>query len=88
MVSVHLDEDLVAVMQDADEPLDRRARELIVIELYRRGTISRGKAAELLGMALRDFLKHASDLGIPYINMTDEEWRAERARIDAWVAGR
>jgi predicted HTH domain antitoxin len=88
MVTVHLDDDLVAVMQDADEPLDRRARELIVIELYRRGTISRGKAAELLGMALRDFLQHASDLGIPYITMTDEEWGAERARIDAWVAGR
>lgn len=88
MVSVNLDEDLVAVMQDADEPLDRRARELIVVELYRRGTISRGKAAELLDMTLRDFLEYASDLGIPYIDMTDEEWAAERSRIDAWVAGR
>ncbi|MGH2533585.1 MAG: UPF0175 family protein [Thermomicrobiales bacterium] len=87
-MNVDLDDDLVAVMQAEDEPLNRRARELIVIELYGRDAISGRKAAKLLGMSLRDSLHYASDLGIPYLDMTDDEWAAERARIDAWIAGR
>jgi predicted HTH domain antitoxin len=54
-----------------------------VLELYRRGTISSGKAAELLGMERFDFIKHASRLGIPFFDMTDEEWAAEMDRLKA-----
>ena len=58
---------------------ERADRELMVMELYRRGALSRGKAAELLGMPLGDFLKRANALGIPYFNFTDEEFAAELA---------
>jgi hypothetical protein len=30
-----------------------------------------------------DFIKHASRLGIPYIDMTEDEWAAERGRLKA-----
>lgn len=56
---------------------------MIVLELYRRGTISSGKAAELLGMQRIDFIKHASRLGIPYIDMTEDEWAAEKAASES-----
>ena len=52
---------------------------MIVLELYRRGTISSGKAAELLDMPRLDFIRHASHLGIPHIDMTPDEWEAEKA---------
>jgi predicted HTH domain antitoxin len=74
MATVQLDDDLAAI-------LDRVAREMIVFELYRRGAISRGRAAELLGVPLYDFIKRASSLGIPYIDMTEDEWAAEMAII-------
>jgi len=50
--------------------------------LYRRGTISSGKAAELLSMSRWEFIHHASRLGIPYFAMTGDEWEAERKRSE------
>ena len=81
MVTVQLDEDLVALMHDGHEPVEQVAREMIVFELYRRGTISRGRAAELLGIPLSEFIKHATSLGLPYVDMSDEEWASEMAII-------
>ena len=60
-----------------DRPLEDNARESIVLELYRQGQISSGKAAELVGMPRIAFIQHASNLGIPFFDMTEEEWRAE-----------
>jgi hypothetical protein len=54
---------------------------MIVLELYRRGSISGGKAAALLGLGRVEFLRHAGRLVIPQFQMSDEEWDAERARI-------
>jgi predicted HTH domain antitoxin len=78
MVTVQLGDDLAAILDREEEPIEHVALEVIVFELYRRGTVSRGRAAELLGMPLYDFIKRASRLGIPYIDMTEEEWAAER----------
>ncbi len=58
---------------------------MIVLELYRRGAISSGKAGELLEMPRLDFIRHASDLGIPAIDMTTEEWEHEKAAVTAWL---
>ena len=55
------------------------ALELMALELYRRGSISSGKAAEWLGTSKQDFLQHASRLGIAVIQMTDDEWQNEAA---------
>ncbi len=88
MKTVHLDDDLLAAMVLADEPIDHLAREAIVIHLYRRHTISSGRAAMLLGMSRIDFIKYTGELGIPFFDMTEEEWDDERARVDAWVARR
>lgn len=81
MTTIHLDLDeiLVALLRQQDSSLERAARELMVMELYRRGALSRGKSAELLGMPLVDFLQRANALGIPYFNFTDEEFAEELA---------
>lgn len=77
MVTVTLDDDLVAAMEAEGEALDRRARELIVVELYRRDAISGGKAAELLGMSHRAFIQFSGELGIPYGNLSAEDVTGE-----------
>jgi predicted HTH domain antitoxin len=82
-VKIDLDEGLAPLLHQTDRPIQEAARE-IVLELYRRGTISSGKAAELLGMLRLEFIRHASRLGIPHIDMTPDEWEAERAVFDAW----
>jgi predicted HTH domain antitoxin len=84
-VTVELDDDLVEVLrqQGEDQPLERAVRELVVLELYRRAAISSGRAAILLGMGRFEFIRYASSLGIPFFDMTEEEWEAELQRLEA-----
>jgi predicted HTH domain antitoxin len=76
---IAIEEPLAAILHQTNQPVQQAGREMIVVELYRRGTISSGKAAESLGMERIDFIRHASRLGIPYIDMTEDEWAAEKA---------
>ena len=76
-------EPLAALLHQTNQPVEQAGREMIVLELYRRGAISSGKAAELLSMKRIDFIKHASRLGIPYIDMTEDEWAAEKAASES-----
>ena len=80
-MAVELDEDLVDLLRQLDRPIDQTVTEMTVLELYRRGTISSGRAAELLGMRRIDFIQYPSGLGIPFFDMTDEEWEVERQAI-------
>ncbi len=76
-VQVELDQDLVAVLEELHRPVKEAARELIVLELYRQGELSSGKAAQLLGLEREDFIRHASAQGIPYFQLQGEELRRE-----------
>jgi hypothetical protein len=83
-VKIDLEEDLAALLHQTDHTVEEAAREMIVLELYRRGSISSGKAGELLGMPRLDFIRYASRLGIPHIDMTPDEWETEKAALDSW----
>jgi len=82
-VNLNLEDELVALLRVENESVERAARELIALELYRRGSLSSGKAAELLGMSRLEFIQHAGRLGIPHLVMTEDEWQAERDRCQA-----
>jgi len=77
--TLDLGEDLGGFLATLGQPVEQTAREMIVLELYRRGLVSSGKASELLGISRLDFIQRASALGIPYFRFTDEEWQAEVA---------
>ena len=83
-VKVDLDEAVASLLHQTNQPVQEAAREMILLELYRRGTISSGKAAELLSMPRLEFIRYASHLGIPLIDMTADEWEAEKAALEAW----
>ena len=59
-VQVELDQDLVDLLEELHRPVKQAARELIVLELYRQGEVSSGKAAELLGLGPSAALQPAS----------------------------
>ena len=81
-VTVTLDTDLAILLQKRDQPIQKTAREMIVLELYRQGSISSGKAAQLLDMSRWEFIQHASQLGIAFFDLNAEEWQRERLRAD------
>jgi len=79
-INIDLEEDVIALLRQSNQPVERAARELIVLELYRRGAISSGKAAQLLSISRVEFIQYASRLGVPYYTMTEDEWKNERTQ--------
>jgi predicted HTH domain antitoxin len=76
-VQVELDQDLVDLLEELNRRVKQAARELIVLELYRQGEISSGKAAQLLGLGREQFIRQASEQGIPYFQLQGEELQRE-----------
>jgi len=74
---VELDQDLVALLEELQRPAKEAARELIVLELYRQGEVSSGRAAQLLGLGREEFIQYASKQGIPYFQLEGEELQRE-----------
>jgi predicted HTH domain antitoxin len=85
IVTIDIEEGLASLLHQTNQPVQDAAREMIVLELYRRGAISSGKAGELLDMPRLDFIQHASHLGIPSIDMTADEWESEKAAVAKWL---
>lgn len=82
-LTIELEDELMGLLSEIEQPVERAARELIVLELYRRGSISAGKGAELLGLREDEFLRQASVAGVPYFRMTSDDWDVERRRSEA-----
>jgi predicted HTH domain antitoxin len=78
-ITLELEDDLVALLRQLKEPVQESVKDVLVMELYRRGAISGGRGTELLGMTRLEFIQHAGRLGIPYFNFSDEELAAEIA---------
>lgn len=82
-ISLALEDELAALLHEPHQPVEQSARELIILELYRRRVLSSGKAAQLLGMTRAELVRYASRLGIPFFDMTADEWKAERETSEA-----
>jgi predicted HTH domain antitoxin len=82
-IHVELEDDLVVLLREVGVPIEQTARDMLIMELYRRGVISSGKGAELLGMHLEDFIGMASQLRIPYFDYSAEELARELAGFNA-----
>ncbi|MBI1874597.1 MAG: UPF0175 family protein [Acidobacteria bacterium] len=74
---LELEADIVALLEAQDRPIEETARELIVLELYREGQLSGGRAAELLHVSREDFIRFAGERGIPYFQFDSDELRRE-----------
>ena len=84
-VTIDLDEDLAVLLNQTNQTIEHAALEMIVLELYRRGAISSGKAGELLSVPRLEFIRYASQLGIPNIDMTADEWENEKTAVATWL---
>jgi predicted HTH domain antitoxin len=78
---VQLDQDLVELLEELQRPARKAARELIVLELYRQGEVSSGRAAQLLGKEREEFIRYASEQGIPYFQLDGDELQRELEAI-------
>ena len=76
-IRVRVDDDFLSLLGGSPEEIERQALEMIVLELYRRRTISAGRAAAVLGMEELAFIRWTGALGIPYFDLSADELREE-----------
>lgn len=81
-IVLELEEELLGSLEASGQSPQQAIREVLILELYRRGRISSGKAAELLGKSRFDFIRYASKLGIAFFDLSEEEWAAEEKAVE------
>jgi uncharacterized protein UPF0175 len=81
-MQISLDESVTELLGESPEQVERAALEMIVLELYRRHDISAGRAAEILNLDEFAFVRWSGSLGIPYLDMTEEEWERELRALE------
>lgn len=74
-VSIEFPEEVVELY--GEEELKISVRRLSVLDLVKKGKLSSGKAAEILGMTRWDFMELMSDYDVPMVNFPPEELRRQ-----------
>jgi predicted HTH domain antitoxin len=70
-------EGLPQLLKMSDAEFGQELGFLAAAKLYELGKLSAGKAAHLAGMSRLTFLGRLADVGVPAINLRDEEIEAE-----------
>jgi predicted HTH domain antitoxin len=74
---VHVSEELREAGGWSAEELESEVRFLLAARLFAERKVSLGRATKLSGMAMTDFITRVSDLGIPVIDLDEDELREE-----------
>ncbi|MDE6636150.1 MAG: UPF0175 family protein [Lachnospiraceae bacterium] len=81
-VNMELPDEMIrfAMPKDKDEQFKRNA--MMLYPYIQNGTISHGKAAEILGVFKMDLITLYGKMGLSYIDMSDEEIEEELAMVN------
>jgi len=84
VLEVPLRKDLLSMLGFSKAEAVEAVREFSVLGLYLERKISAGKAAELMGIRKREFIRLLARKGIPYFDYTAEELEGEFRAVDEW----
>jgi predicted HTH domain antitoxin len=84
VLEVPLSKDLFAMLGFSRAEAVETLKEFSVLGLYLERKISAGKAADLMGMRKREFIRLLARKGIPYFDYTAEEMEGETGAVDEW----
>jgi predicted HTH domain antitoxin len=76
-LTVRLPEEVVRLFGATRAEATAFLTELVLAELYRRGEISGGYGAKVLGISKSDFIDVLAKHGVPYLDLTEKELRRE-----------
>jgi len=71
-VTIEMPASVVQLLGSTSEEAARHLAELALIELFRRGELSGGKAAELLGLSRAEWLDLLAQHDVPHAVVTEE----------------
>ena len=78
-VSISVPQMMVEYIVSSDERLNLTRNAMILYPYIHNGTISHGKAAQILGIHKMDLIALYSNLGLPYLDQTSDELESDVA---------
>jgi predicted HTH domain antitoxin len=87
-LEVVIPKDMFAMLGFSKSEAAQAVKEFSVLGLYLERKISSGKAAELLGIGKREFIRLLAGKKIPYFDYIDEELEEDFQAFDEWKRDR
>ena len=84
VLEVTLSKDLYSRLGFSQREAEEAIKEFSVLGLCLEHKISAGKAADLLGIRKREFIRLMARKGIPYFDYSDRELENEFRAVDEW----
>lgn len=81
--NVEMPEEMASFVLMANKEEQLKQNAMMLYPYVHDGIISHGRAAEILGIYKIDLIVLYGKLGIPYIEMTDEEMEEELSTVEA-----
>ena len=79
-ITIEVSDQLLELLGSEDE-IGKEAKRSLVLSLVGRGKISRGKAAELLGISLWDMPEFLSEYRVPWFDYTKKQMEEDMASL-------
>ncbi len=83
VVNVEIPEEMASLVLSANKEEQLKRNAMMLYPYVHDGIISHGRAAEMLGIYKIDLITLYGRLGIPYIEMTDEEIEEELSTVQS-----
>ena len=77
LLSIPYSDDLLIATGQSKEALEQELRFLLAVKLFELRRLSLGKAAQLCGMPKINFMDEVSRMGVPVINLDDDQIKDE-----------
>lgn len=84
-ITIEVSDELIELL-GSEEEIGKKANQALVMDLIRRGKISKSKAAELLGISLWDLPELLSEYEIPWFTYSKEQMEADMEALRKWSA--
>jgi predicted HTH domain antitoxin len=72
-ITIQIPSEILPIVAKKRKDIPSKVLEYLILELYRLGDISSGKAAQYLDMDRFEFVRFASRRGIPFVDMDKDE---------------
>ena len=81
IISMEIPDEMIKFAMPSNEEEQLKRNAMILYPYIRQGTISNGRAAEILGIFKMDLITLYGKMGLPYIEMSDEEIEEELSMV-------
>lgn len=82
VVSMEMPDEMIRFVKPADKNEQLKINAMILYPYIRQGTISHGRAAEILGIFKMDLITLYGKMGLPYVEMSDDELEEELKTVE------